>query len=150
MNDWLGDPVSGRTVDLAEKLFGAPPAPREAAKAASDALWDRYAAPPQAPPPSPPPAKPAAPAPVPAAGGVADAFSAFLAVEQGEAPEPLLAALDPQTINAMIEQITTKVLDRVGTAAVQERADRVITEVAERLVREEIQRIRAAAAARRS
>jgi DNA-binding response OmpR family regulator len=150
MNDWLGDPVSGRAVDLAEKLFGAPPAPREAAKAASDALWDRYAAPLQAPPPSPAPAKPAAPMQVPATGGVADAFSAFLAVEQGEAPEPLLAALDPQTINAMIEQITTKVLDRVGTAAVQERADRVITEVAERLVREEIQRIRAAAALRRS
>ncbi len=150
MNDWLGDPTSGRAVDLAEKLFGAPPAAREAAKAASDALWDRYTAPSPSPPRAPARPAPSTYASLPSGGGVADAFSAFLAVEQGEAPERQLAGLDPQTMHAMIEQITAKVVEKLGTAAVQEHASRILTEVAERLVRDEIARIRAAAGERKS
>jgi hypothetical protein len=151
MQDWLGDPGSGRAADLASQLFGAPPAPREVARATTDALWDRFAAPPAAP----PPPRPARPAPAtyaspPSGGGVADAFSALLAVEQGEAPIPAPPppGLNPETMTALVDQITAEVIDRLGTAAVQERATDVLTRVAERLVREEIARIREVAAPR--
>jgi CheY-like chemotaxis protein len=152
MQDWLGDPGSGRAADLASQLFGAPAAPREVARATTEALWDRFAAPPPAAPPPPPPARSAPPtyASPPSGGGVADAFSALLAVEQGEAPIPAPPppGLNPETITALVDEITAKVIDRLGTAAVQERATDVLTRVAERLVREEIARIREGAAPR--
>jgi len=77
---------------------------------------------------------------------IADAFSALLAVEQGEpgaAPVRLGGAgpsvdLSEQTIEAIIR----RVLERLAPPTVRDVVAEVVSDVAERLVREEIDRIR--------
>lgn len=100
--------------------------------------------------PAPTPPAPAPPAP-PGDASVADAFSALLAAEQGEAIAPAAAptAEPALSLDAIVEQVTARVVEQIGTAAARERAERIVVEVAERLVREEIARIRESAAARR-
>jgi CheY-like chemotaxis protein len=80
---------------------------------------------------------------------VADAFTALLAAEQGEIVAPSDAmGLEPDQMSALVDELTMRVAEQIGTEAVRERVDRIVRDVAERLVREEIARIRAATAAR--
>lgn len=83
----------------------------------------------------------------PAAGeGLADAFVAFLAEEQGEPLPPRFARhpveLSDAVIERIAEQVTARLL-RVGFAAT---ITKTVSEVSERLVREEIARIRGTSA----
>ncbi len=77
---------------------------------------------------------------------IADAFSALLAVEQGEPgalPVRLTTApVAPQVTDQLIEEITRRVIERLAPDAVRQVVSEVVTEVAERLVRDEIQRLR--------
>src|SRR5687768_8083556 len=78
---------------------------------------------------------PAAPLPT-----LAEAFAALLAAERGRTFAP--AAVSPAAVNdELVEQVTRKVIERIGETSVRE----VIIEVTERLVAEEIARIKAAA-----
>jgi hypothetical protein len=77
---------------------------------------------------------------------VADAFSALLAVEQGEpgaAPVRLvMAQSSAELTDEVIEEITRRVIARLGPGAVKDVVSDVVAQVAERLVREEIGRLR--------
>jgi CheY-like chemotaxis protein len=76
---------------------------------------------------------------------VADAFSALLAVEQGEpgaVPVRLMVSAPPQITEELIEKVASRVVERLGHGALREVVADIVSEVAERLVREEIQRIR--------
>jgi CheY-like chemotaxis protein len=101
------------------------------------------ARPPDAEPVVTPPAARAAPA---ATMAVADAFSALLAVEQGEpgaAPVRLvMAQSSAELTDEVIEEITRRVIARLGPGAVKDVVSDVVAQVAERLVREEIGRLR--------
>lgn len=86
-------------------------------------------------------------APAPDAGSaIAEAFAALLAAEQGEpdaAPVRLaIAAAPPAVTDDLIEEISRRVVERLGIPAVREVVVGVVSDVAERLVREEIARIR--------
>lgn len=89
--------------------------------------------------PSPPVAQP--PATV-SKSPVADAFSALLAVEQGEAVAgPVRIAMGsprPELSDEVIDEIARRVAERLGPEAVRD----IVSQVTERLVREEIERIR--------
>jgi CheY-like chemotaxis protein len=95
--------------------------------------------------------QPARPAPVAhtatldAASAIADAFSALLAAEQGDADAPLLrlpvAGAQPVT-DELVDEIARRVVERLGSRAVDDLVADVVSRVAERLVREEIERIR--------
>ncbi len=94
-------------------------------------------------PPSPAPA-PSSPAP-PQSNPVADAFDALLAVELGEPgarPVRLGAAAEPAVTDALVDEVTRRVLERLGPDAVRDVVADVVADVAERLVRQEIARIR--------
>jgi CheY-like chemotaxis protein len=98
---------------------------------------------PAAPPvPQVPPASPPSPGPnVP----LASAFSAMLAVERGEVvPPELLAAtgVPPVPVDALVEDITRRVVERLADRAVRDQVADIVSAVAERLVREEIQRLK--------
>ena len=71
---------------------------------------------------------------------LAEAFAALLAAERGRTFAPAVAS--PAAVNdELVEQVTRKVIERIGETSVRE----VIIEVTERLVAEEIARIKAAA-----
>jgi CheY-like chemotaxis protein len=93
-----------------------------------------------APAPSPSVPAPSASAPAPSASvppTLAEAFAALLAAEQGKVPPP--PPVNEQALREdVIEQVTRRVIERMGDGAVRD----VVVEVAERLVREEIARIR--------
>jgi hypothetical protein len=73
---------------------------------------------------------------------MADSFHALLAEEQGGAAAP--APIEPVLISEdVIEQIASRVAQRLSEGVFVETVRRVVEEVAERLVREEIARIRA-------
>jgi CheY-like chemotaxis protein len=100
---------------------------------------------------------------------LAQAFSALLAEEMGEAPLPASwgslaagrapAAIDrrrepdqdtaasspppPAITDAFIEEVTRRVVERLADAAVRDLVSQHVLDVAERLVREEIERIKA-------
>jgi hypothetical protein len=101
---------------------------------------------------APPPsmAPPSAPGPAePAQGrvsGLAEAFSALLAAEQGE-PLPsaqvassLFEAFAPA--DDLVERVSRRVLERLSERAVRETVANIVSSVAERVVREEIDRIK--------
>lgn len=68
---------------------------------------------------------------------LAEAFAALLAAEQGKVTPP--PPVDETALrDDVIEQVTRRVIERMGDTAVRE----VVVDVAERLVREEIERIR--------
>lgn len=86
---------------------------------------------------------------VPAAdsgSSIADAFSALLAVEQGEpgaVPVRLAVSNNASPVSdEVVEEITRRVIERLGPDAARDLVADVVSRVAERLVREEIQRIR--------
>jgi CheY-like chemotaxis protein len=101
------------------------------------------------------PTVPAAPARHGELPSLADAFAALLAAEQGE-PLPATAPRWPGTANAapsdtgtaldtdaLVEDITARVLDRLSDQVVRETVAEIVSRVAEQLVREEIERIKA-------
>jgi CheY-like chemotaxis protein len=94
----------------------------------------------------PAPIAPARPAELPA---LADAFAALLAAEQGEplpanAPAwPTTPQSAPMATDALVEDITRRVLDRLSDQVVRETVGEIVTKIAEQLVREEIERIKA-------
>ncbi|MDO8794244.1 MAG: response regulator [Vicinamibacterales bacterium] len=77
---------------------------------------------------------------------VADAFTALLAVEQGEpgaAPVRLTAApAEPVITDAFLDEVVRRVVERLSPGAARDVITDIVSEVAERLVREEIERIR--------
>jgi CheY-like chemotaxis protein len=100
-----------------------------------------------APAPSVPPVT--SPAPESESGGrslLAQAFNALLAVEQGEAaagPIRLTREEPPPIVTeAMVEEVTRRVLLRLSPESVRGVVADIVSEIAERLVREEIHRIR--------
>jgi hypothetical protein len=88
--------------------------------------------------------------PPPTLPPLADAFAALLAAEQF-APPPSVAPAWPASNPAslfvtddVIEQVTSRVLDRLTDRVVRETVSEKVLAVAERLVREEIDRIKSA------
>jgi hypothetical protein len=83
-----------------------------------------------------------------AAGGgsaIADAFSALLAAEQGDADAPPFGFLAPQrpvATDELVEQVARRVLERLSDQSFRDLITDVVSRVAERVVREEIERIR--------
>jgi hypothetical protein len=81
---------------------------------------------------------------------LADAFAALLAAEQGE-PLPgnapgwpaTATAPAPVVTDAIVEDITRRVLDRLSDQVVRETVADIVSKVAEQIVREEIERIKA-------
>lgn len=77
---------------------------------------------------------------------VADAFSALLAVEEGEpnaAPVLIPSGFKgPVVTPALVDQIAQRVAERLSPDAARDLVRDVVAEVAERLVREEIERLR--------
>jgi CheY-like chemotaxis protein len=69
---------------------------------------------------------------------LAEAFAALLAAEQGRAFTPAAVGRGA-TADDLVEQVTRRVIERLGDAAVRD----VVVDVAERLVLEEIARIKA-------
>jgi hypothetical protein len=105
-----------------------------------------------------PPSAPAAvqtPQPATAASGhaagmppLADAFAALLAEEQDE-PVPAHVQLWPPATpavasnDALVEEVTRRVLARLSDQVVRETVGEIVSRVAEQLVRQEIERIKA-------
>jgi hypothetical protein len=85
---------------------------------------------------------------------VADMFAALFAAEQGEsvAPAAPLPSPRPDTppvvTDGLVDEVTRRVLQRLAPDAANDLVVQIVSEVAERLIREEINRIKAAAAAR--
>jgi hypothetical protein len=76
---------------------------------------------------------------------LADVFSAFLAAEHGEPVPPSVSESMGRTLvmsDALIEQVSGRVLERLGDRAIQETVADVVSQVAERVVREEIDRLK--------
>lgn len=92
------------------------------------------------------PAAPGGPAPV---SSIAQAFSALLAAERGDAPDggvPVFigpGALPPAVMDDLAERVTRQVLERMSDRLVRDTVTDVVSRVAERLVREEIERVKA-------
>lgn len=88
----------------------------------------------------------AAPTPPPASSTVADAFAALLALEDGEpgAKPVRLVPVDGEAriTDALLEELTRRIIERLGPKAAREVVVQVVSEVAERLVSAEIERIR--------
>jgi hypothetical protein len=100
---------------------------------------------------SPRPARPETPAEIePAAGAgssvIAETFAALLALEEGAPgakPVRLVSAeAEPRVTDALVEELTGKVVQRLAPDAVRAVVVDVVSEIAERLVKEEIARIR--------
>jgi CheY-like chemotaxis protein len=76
---------------------------------------------------------------------IADAFSALLAAEQGDPDAPpvrLPVAGSLQITDELVDEITRRVAERLGSHAVHDIVADLVSRVAERLVRDEIERIR--------
>jgi len=89
-------------------------------------------------------APPPAPADTPSL--LAEAFGALLALEAGEPgakPVRLVTGDEaPRITEALVEELTRRIIERLAPEAVRAVVADVVSEVAERLVREEIERIR--------
>jgi CheY-like chemotaxis protein len=76
---------------------------------------------------------------------IADVFSALLAVEQGD-PDAARrlpgAQVAPAVTDALVDEVTRRVVERLAPDAARAVVARIVSEIAERLVREEIARIR--------
>jgi CheY-like chemotaxis protein len=108
------------------------------------------------PPPIEPPETSATLAPAPAAttrtdratdnrNVIADVFTMLLAAERGEGSVSVRvpgASQEPVVTDALVDEVTRRVLARLAPAAAREVVVEVVSEIAERLVREEIARIR--------
>lgn len=111
-------------------------------------LVDAVPAPTPTPPPAPEPATALPPSAAVASGGFAQAFSALLDAERGEAgsgPVPSLFAppsISPALREEIVEQVTRRVLERLSDRVVRETVTDLVSRVTERLVREEIDRLK--------
>ena len=101
------------------------------------------------PPPAPPaesPAETSGEEDVPAPSLIAEAFAALLALEEGKPgarPVRLTSAEgEPQITDALMDDLTRRIVERLAPDVVRAVVVEVVSEVAERLVREEIDRIR--------
>ncbi len=80
---------------------------------------------------------------------VAQAFSALLAAERGDAAVPAgpplwpPQGLSPQAIDDIVERVTREVIERMTDRSVREAVTDAVSRIAERLIREEIDRIKA-------
>jgi hypothetical protein len=78
---------------------------------------------------------------------IADVFAMMLAAEQGEpgaaVPRPPGREPAPVVTDALVEEVTRRVLERLAPDTARGVVAEVVSDVAERLVREEIARIRA-------
>jgi len=95
------------------------------------------------------PSAPAAPARPAALPPLADAFAALLAAEQGEplpADAPVWPASSPGPVDtdALVDEVTRRVLDRLSDQVVRDTVAGIVSKVAEQLVRDEIDKIKAA------
>jgi CheY-like chemotaxis protein len=84
---------------------------------------------------------------------VADMFAALFAVEQGEAVAPPLPLPAPRreapvVTDALVDEVTRRVIERLAPETATELVAQIVSEVAERLVREEIARIKSAVGSR--
>jgi len=90
---------------------------------------------------TPAPAPPAAPGP----HAVADAFSALLAVEEGEedvAPPALGVSLwTPILTSAFVDEVTRRVVERLAPDIANGIVARAVADAAERVVREQVARV---------
>jgi hypothetical protein len=100
---------------------------------------------------APRPARPESTAEIePAAGAgssvIADTFAALLALEEGTPgakPVRLVSAeAEPRLTEALVEELTNRVVQRLAPDALRAVVVGVVSEIAERLVKEEIARIR--------
>ena len=77
---------------------------------------------------------------------IAEAFSALLAVEQGEpgaAPVRLtIAGSEPVMDDELIDRLAKRVVERLGPQVMRDTIADVVSDIAERVIREEIARIR--------
>lgn len=77
---------------------------------------------------------------------VAEAFAKLLALEAGEpGAQPVRLVTgdgEPRVSDALVEELTRRVIERLAPEAVRAVVADVVSEVAERLVKEEIERIR--------
>jgi hypothetical protein len=77
---------------------------------------------------------------------IADTFAALLALEEGAPgakPVRLVSAeAEPRVTDALVEELTGRIVQRLAPDAVRAVVVDVVSEIAERLVREEIARIR--------
>ncbi len=80
---------------------------------------------------------------------IADAFSALLAAEQGEATPTDAEPDQGVAMESFIDQVTSRVAERLTAAVVHERTSAIVHELAERLIRDELARVRTAATLRR-
>lgn len=97
--------------------------------------------------PAPAPTLPPGPAAAPVVvSSLADAFATLLAAEGRQGPAaaaPTWTAQPPVDLEALTEQVTTRVLAQLSDRVVRETVSNIVSTVAERLVREEIDRIKA-------
>lgn len=80
-----------------------------------------------------------------ASAPLADAFAALLAAEQGRVASGVAgpsASAPPQVSDALVEEVTRRVLERLSSTLVRETVRDLVLQVAERLVREEIEKIK--------
>jgi len=81
-----------------------------------------------------------------ATSAIADAFSALLAAEQGDADAPPVRLPLPGALpvtDELVDEVARRVVERLGPHVAHDLVADVVSRVAERLVREEIERIRA-------
>ena len=136
------DRLDAKFADINTAPRPVPPASGGASDSA--AVAEEVAVPSRAP--SPPPE------PSPASGLIAQAFSALLALEDGQpgakpvrlttgdsTPPP---APEPKITDAVIDDIVRRVIERLAPDAARAVVVEVVSAVAERLVKEEIERIR--------
>jgi CheY-like chemotaxis protein len=109
---------------------------------------------PSSPAPEPPRAEAQRPEPLPALQSqpasdrnlVADMFAALFAMEQGESvtpvPRPATQGETPEVTDALVDEVTRRVLARLAPDAANALVTHIVSDVAERLIRDEIARIR--------
>jgi len=137
----------GRRTPIAVPGFGAPALPPPASPAAElddyfEKLDAAFATLQQAPP------KPESPG-VSGAPAIAQAFSALLAAEHGQAipaegaTVAATPSLSPEAIDQLVDRVASEVVERMSDRVVRDVVTDVVSRIAEKLVREEIDRVKA-------
>jgi CheY-like chemotaxis protein len=83
---------------------------------------------------------------------VADMFAALFAMEQGESVTPVQRPSPhgdtPKVTDALVDEVTRRVLARLAPDAANDLVTHIVSEVAERLIRDEIARIKSSVASK--
>jgi CheY-like chemotaxis protein len=78
------------------------------------------------------------------APAIAQAFSALLAAEHGQAaPVTAPTTLSPDAIDGLVERVASEVVERMSDRVVRDMVTDIVSRIAEKLVREEIDRVKA-------